>query len=465
MKILNAIKAPFKIFSRDVDMLDGKITPSVIIYLIPLIFTNLLQSLFNAVDITMLGNLAGSQSVAEVAATSNIIALFVQTVIAMSVGTSILLSYAMGSADSERTKRIIKVSYTFSLIAGVSIAVIGIILARPMLKLIDCPDDVIDGATSYIQIYFLAVPGIMFYNYMSHVLRISGDSRRPFVYLTIAGVTNVVLNYIFVSIFGMATVGVALATAISSYLSAVLLFIRLLKIGGDLKLSPLGFSLDGKTLKRIVLLGVPSGISTAAFAIPNLMINSAVNSFGASAIAGNGANGIVNNLMIFAVSGAVGITTAAFVGKNIGANNGKRASRIIGSIMLVTFVLMGVMTVFGLVFAREIISIVIPDDPVGIEFGVMANKFVMSVAVLSGFMNVCGGVLNALGKTGVNMTINLICTCGLRFVWMLTIYKLFPTAEMLYLCFTVTWIICCLVQMATVWYMWRRYRKGSLHAD
>ncbi|MBQ1260899.1 MAG: MATE family efflux transporter [Clostridia bacterium] len=463
-KILNIIKAPFKIFSKDVDMLEGKITPSIIVYLIPLIFTNLLQSLFNAVDITMLGNLAGSQSVAEVSATGTIIGLLVQTVISTSVGTSIVLSYSMGANDAQRTQKIIKVSYTFSLILGVLVAVLGLLLSKPMLRATSCPDSVIDGSANYMRIYFLGAPAMLFYNFMSHVLRVSGDSRRPFIYLTVAGVTNVVLNFIFVKFFALNTVGVALATTISNYLSAILLFIRLLKIKGELKISPTAFSLDGNTLKKIVTLGIPAGISSAAFSIPNLMITSAVNGFGPSAISGNGAQGIVNNLLIFAISGAFGVATAAFVGKNIGAGNRERVGKLIRSFMLLALSVLAVITVLGLIFAKEIIAIVIPDDPAGIEFGAMTNRYIMSVAVLSGVMNVSGGIMQAFGKTGINMTVNLICTCGLRFVWMLLIYPLMPTADMLYVCFTITWIVCAIVDIAVILTLWHKYKSNKILA-
>ena len=457
---MNAKIKKKSLFSGNVNMLEGSVTKSMIAFVIPLILSGILQSLFNAADIAVVGNFAGKEAVAAVGATSVIITFLVNVSVTLATGVNVILSRAIGAGDEHRIKRTVGTSFFVSLALGVLIAILGELLAYPLLELTGCPENIRDDAALYMRVYFIGVPATMFYNFMSSVVRLNGDSTRPFIYLSISGVTNVVLNLVFVIGFGMAVAGVAIATVISLYLSAVLLLIRILRIDGACRLDLKRLTFSTATFTKIMRYGIPSSVSTAASAISSMYIQSIVNSYGDVGISGNTAAVSIETFM-FSVFGAIYGAIPAFMGQNIGAGNRERTMKVlrVGAIMT-----LAVGLVFGLVsglFGKALLSLYLPNDPDAISFGLIRVRYILTLAMLCAATYIIGASIQSFGYTTFQMVYDLVATCALRVVWLAFIYPLNPTPEMLYVCFPLSWVIVIAVAGAYNAVICRRYMRGA----
>ena len=443
-----------------VNILEGAITPSIISFTAPLVLAAVLQTLYHAADIMVVGNFAGKSAVVAVGATTSITNLLLTGIMNIAVGTNILLSRAFGAKDKKGIREIIDTTFIFALCLGVAILVLGEVLATPLLKITGCPDDVMPGALTYMGIYLLCVPATVFYNYMSTVLRVNGDTVRPFIYLTVSGLANVVFNLFFVLVLKITVAGVAIATVISSYLSAALLFIRLLRVDEDLRLRLRGLTFSFDVLKKIIRYGVPSAISASTFSITNVQIQSAINSFGQIGISGNTAAQTIEGVL-YNFTGSFNVAASTFVGQCIGAGNRERAIKVqkhayalsVGSSIVISAIM--------LIFGEFLLGMFIPGEVEAIEFGMIRSRFIMSVAFFNAASAVSGGVLQAYGYTTFQMLTNLGITCGFRVIWMLFIYPLLPTPEMLYICYPITWIGAALILLCAVLRLNKRYKRGE----
>ena len=448
------------LLGRDVDILHGPIVGGTVAFAIPMILQNMLANLYNAADIAVVGNMSDKVAVASVGATTTIIGLLVNLFIAINAGYGVILTRALGQNDDERIKRVVKTGYTFSLILGLAITVIGMVFARPMLRLTDCPDDVIDGATLYLRIYMLGVPAITFTNFNGGIIRLRGDSTRPFIYSAISGAANVVLNIVLVLITGHAVVSVAVATVISTYISAVLYFIRLVRIDGACRLKPLDFGINGDVFIKILRYGVPAMVSSATYSVANIQIQSAINSFEAAGISGNTA-AITIEAFAFAVTNTLMSVVATFVGQSIGAGDRKRVFKILkcsyllwGGVSLVTGTLV-------LVFGKSLIGLIIPGEVEAIAFGAIRLKYIGIAIFMHGLININSGSMQAFGKTAFQMIVNLIGVCGFRMIWMSVIYPLNPMPDTLYMCFPISYALITTVGILFVSYLIRKYKRGE----
>ncbi len=448
---------------KTVDMTKGPILSTVLRFCIPLILGGLLQCAYSAADLMVVGKFASADDLAAVGATSPVTGLTINLFIALAVGSSILLARAFGAKDEVKIRRLVSTSYTFSLLLGVFIALLGQILAVPLLRLSGCPAEIMDGAVLYLRIIFLGAPAQLFYNFMCNVIRSDGDSKRPLFYLAVSGVLNVGLNLVFVLALGMGAGGVAAATVVSQYASALLLFIRLVSLDGAKHLSPFKFNINPKQLGRILRLGVPSAVSSSMYSIANFQIMSAINAYGAYATAGNAA---ATNIEGFFTTMTATLTTAtsAFVGQNIGAGNRERVSKSITKLYLFAVPTFGLVGLLAPIFGKELLSLYLPEGSFdAAEFGTIRLWCVSAVLFLSAAMNINSGALQAFGYTTYSMLISVICVCGFRTLWLLFVYPYYTTPLGLYICFTISWLITCAVGTVTVWVLRTKFKKGTLN--
>ena len=353
--------------SYEMDMCNGPILSKVLVYAFPLMLSGILQLLFNAADVIVVGRYAGSQSLAAVGSTSALINLLVNVFIGLSVGVNVLVAQYYGAKKEDDVNETVHTAVAISLVSGVFLVFIGFLLSRPLLELMGTPADVIDKSTIYMKFYFAGMPVIMLYNFGSAVLRAVGDTRRPLYYLTIAGVVNVLLNVFFVTQLNMDVAGVALATVLAQVISAGLVVRALMQSEGCLKLELKKLRIDKSKLKRIVRVGLPAGMQGAIFSISNVLIQSSVNSFGSIAMAGNTTAQNIEGF-IYTAMNAVYQTNLSFTSQNYGGRKFSRLNRI-------TLTCVGVVTVVGLVLglscygAGEFLVGIYSSDPEVVQYG------------------------------------------------------------------------------------------------
>ncbi len=423
-----------------VDMRDGPVFSSMLKYVVPIVLSGILQSLFSAADIAVVGNFAGTSAVAAVGATSAIISFLVTVSISISSGVSIVLSRAIGAGDEQRIKRTVGTSAVLALVLGLTTAVAGVVFARPLLRLTGCPLAIMDGAVLYMRIYFLGLPATLLYNFLSPLLSLNGDTVRPFIYLAASGVLNVCLNLLFVIGLGMSVAGVAIATVISLYVSLLLLFIRITHIEGACRFSLCTLVFSFGTLRKILYYGVPSSVSGAASAFSSIYIQTIINSYGEAAISGNTAAGNLETFM-FTALGAFYSAIPAFMGQNIGA--GKR-DRVIKVVRVGTLMTLAVGLIFGLLgslFGGSLLSVYVPDSPEAIAFGMIRIKHILALGLVCSVTYAVGAINVGFGFSVFNGIVDLSSVCILRVIWLSLIYPLHPSAAMIYVCFPLGWAL------------------------
>jgi len=422
---------------REIDMLNGPIMGKIIVFTIPIILSSLLQLLFNAVDVMVIGKFAGSQSLAAVGSTNSITALFTHLFIGLSIGVNAVVARLIGSNDKEGLIESIHTAIAAAFISGIILVILGTSLCRNVLELMGSPADVIDKSTLYLKICFCGMPAMMVYNFGAAILRAFGDTRRPLLYLMIAGVINVVLNLIFVIAFNMDVEGVALATIISQYISGGCILRCILK-------EKERFAVDIKKIKiyktwmlDIIRVGVPSGVSSMLFASSDMVIQSAINSFGSVVMAANSAANSVEGFLYIAMNG-VQQAALTFVSQNYGASKTDRIKRTI-------FCCLGLVTsigIFGgaiiLIFRYSLIGLYSGDITI-IEYAISRLFILCPLYFLMGILDTLCGSLRALGYSLHVMIVSIFCICVLRLIYIFTIFENFNTYQMVFIIYPITW--------------------------
>lgn len=449
-----------KLISRDVNMTSGKILPGIIKFAIPLILTGVLQQLYNTADIFVAGNFGGKEALAAVGATSAIISILVNVFVNIFIGTNILVARSVGAKDDEMLKKIVSTTYIVSLALGVGVLIFGELLTVPLLEITGCPTNVIGGAETYMRIYLVGVPASMFMNFAASVIRSSGDSKTPFIYLSISGLANVVFNVLFVLISGNAVVSVALATVVSMYLSAILFFIYMVRIEGPTRLNPFKFKYHGIIFSKTIRYGIPAVISSVCFSFTNVIIQPAINAYGDVGISASAASSSIE-AFIYAINNSFMSTVVAFVGQNIGAGKRDRVAKVLKTSYLTAVSIMVVFTVVMISFGRQILQFYIPGETEAIEFARLRLTVIMSAAVINAAMNVNAGALQAYGYTSLQMVSNLIGVCVFRIFWMLVIYPQNVTPFMLWICYPISWVITCVTIFIIVMVLTKKYLRGK----
>ena len=429
-------------------MLSGPLWSSLITYTIPIMLTGLLQLLFNAADLVIVGRFSGSINVAAVSATGAITNLIVTLFIGLSVGAGVAVAHGLGGNQTAEVHRTVHTALPTALIGGIVLTIVGAVFAEDFLRLMNTPDNVLPLSAMYMRIYFFGMTFTMVYNFCASILRAAGDTSSPLIFLTIAGVLNVALNVVFVILFHMTVDGVALATVISQAVSAVLVVIALMKRKDACKLSLRKMRFYKAPLLKIIRIGLPAGIQGTLFSISNVVIQSSINSFGSEALmSGNGAASNIEGF-IFVIMNSFHQTAVNFIGQNAGAHQYMRIKKIFaycaGYVAIAGFIAGFSVWYFG----EELLSIYITDSQEAIMQGLVRFNYVALPYFICGLMDVSTGALRGMGASLSPLIISVLGVCGIRIAWIYTIFQIpqFHTPQCLYLCYLISWIVTFLFQ-------------------
>lgn len=445
-------------------MLQGPLLPSILLYTFPIILTSLLQLLFNAADLVVVGRWCGSVAVAAVGATGAITNLIVNLFIGLSVGSGVTMAHALGGRNADAAHKTVHTTLPLALISGVFLTVIGVGFSETFLRLMGTPEDVLPLSAKYMRIYFCGITFTMVYNFCASILRAAGDTRSPLVFLTLAGVINVVMNIIFVTQLGMDVDGVALATVISQGVAALLVIMAMMRRTDESRLELKKMRIYKPQLLKIIRIGLPAGLQSSMFSISNVIIQSSINSFGSVAMSGNAAAGNIEGF-VWAAMNAFHQTAVNFTGQNMGARRYDRIRMILwcclGSVTVVGLLL----GVLGFAFGPQLLSIYITDSQEAISYGVMRLMYVCLPYCLCGMMDVSSGALRGLGSSFAPMVISVLGVCGMRIGWIYTIFQIprFHTLQSLYISYPISWAITYAAQLFAFLYLFNRFRKA--HAE
>ena len=434
---------------KDIDATQGPILKNFVIYAVPIALGSIIQTLFNAADMMVLGNFASSVAVASVGATGNITSLLVNTFIGLSAGSQVVLAQAFGERNRNRIQKTVGTSLTIAVILGIIITVVGLLCATWFLDITKCPENCYDGAALYLKLYLLSVPAILIYNYGSAIIRVSGDTSRPLTYLILSGLLNVVLNFVLCNLLPQKVAAVAIATVASQVLGAVLVVVRLMRIENDCRLSRESLRFDVNIFGKVMMIGIPCALSSSLYSISNLQIQSAINSFGSSATAANTAAASLEG-WAGSFTNAVGTTSLTFIGQNIGARNPDRIKKIFFMALVIGFCV-GLVLGLGLFsIGKPLLRLYVSDDALALDYGIIRMQFILAFYFIAGMNSVLGTTIQAFGYSFLNMTNSVFSVLILRVFWMTFIYPNYETLTCLYFCYTVSWTLILLINTAMV---------------
>lgn len=432
--------------STQMDMTQGKLFSKMVVFTLPIIFSGVLQLLFNAADVMVVGQFAGAQSLAAVGSTGSLVNLFVNLFLGLSSGTGAVVARFYGAHEDLRVRRCVHSAMLLAAVCGLGLSVAGVLLCRPMLQLMGSPADVIDKASLYLRIYFCGMPAMLIYNFGASVLRAIGETRRPLWFLSLAGVINVGLNLVLVVVFHMDVAGVAVATVTSQVVSAFLVVRCLIKTDSccHLDLHALGFYKE--EMGEMLRLGIPAGIQSSLFSVGNVLIQSTINSYGSLAMAGMSASHNVDGFL-YTAQNAFHHTASTFVAQNYGAKKPARIRRAMwmcqGMVTLVGVTLGVLMYVNGPALLG-----IYTTDPQVVAYGMVRLGLMSVTYFLCGNMEVFSGALRGLGYSVSPMIINLIFVCGFRVLWVNAtelfvrpVASEFTSLWALMLCWPVSWVL------------------------
>lgn len=443
-----------------IDMCEGSILPKMLRFALPLMCSSILQLLFNAADVVVVGRFCGDNSMAAVGSTTPIINLMTNLFMGLSIGANVLVAKYYGAKEEKKVHEAVHTAVALSILSGFVLTVIGLIFTKQILMWMNTPKVVFPLASKYLKIYFLGIVSVMLYNFCNSILRAVGDTKRPLYYLMFAGVINVVLNLFFVIVCKLDVAGVALATIISQCVSAFLIIRCLCREQAMYRLFLGKIKFYGHALKRILHIGIPSGIYGTVFSLSNVVIQSSVNSFGATVMAGNAAAMNIEGFVYMAMN-AFHQTAISFVSQNYGAGKIKRIWKIAilsQLCVIVTGLVLGQLTVL---FGSSLLGIYSSKNFV-IEAGLVRLKYICGPYFLCGMMDVMVGILRGLGRSVIPTIVSMIGACGLRLVWIFTIFaeEKYHTTRMLYLSYPLSWSITTLAHIICFLIVWRGIKRA-----
>ena len=403
--------------------------------------SSLLQLLFNAADVVVVGRFAGKEALAAVGSNTSLINLLINLFVGLSVGTNVVVARDLGAGRHDNVSHSVHTAITLALSSGIVMMIFGVTMSRQLLEWMSSPTDVIDLASVYLRIYFLGLPANFAYNFGAAILRAQGDTQRPLYFLTFAGVVNVVLNLIFVIALQMDVAGVALATIISQYISAVLVLRCLMKEQGPLHLDLKRLSLKKQVVFRIVQVGLPAGFQGMVFSLSNVVIQSSLNSFDdAVLVAGSSAGSNIESF-VYVTMNAFYQAAITFVGQNYGAAKCDRVDKVARQCV-------GFAVLFGLVvgnlayfFGAPLVGIYAPGEPEVVRQALIRMSIICCPYFICGFMDTLVGVLRGLGSSMIPMAVSIVGACGLRLIWVATVFPLYRTPTCLYISYPITWTV------------------------
>lgn len=446
--------------SYEIDMVNGPLLGKIIKFAIPLMLSGILQLFFNAADIVVVGRFAGSTAMAAVGSTGSLINLIVNVFMGLSVGTNVLVARYYGARDYKNLEETVHTSVFASIVCGCILIFVGIFLAKPMLTLMGSPEDVIDQATLYVRIYFGGMPAMMLYNFGAAILRSVGDTKRPLYFLTISGVLNVGLNLILVIVFDMGVAGVGIATVVSQCLAAVLVLICLVKSDAPYRVELKKLHIYKSKLLEMIRIGLPAGMQGTVFSISNVLIQSSINSFGSVVMAGSTAAGNIEGFVYTAMNSFYQ-TSLSFTGQNMGAKKYDRVSKImrlcVMCVTVVGIVLGGLCTLCG-----ETLLSIYTSDPEVIAYGMERMLLVCLPYFLCGIMDTLVGSMRGMGYSILPMIVSLAGACGLRVVWILTVFAADPTLPTLFVSYPISWTVTALTHFVCYLVAYNKLKKKAI---
>lgn len=445
--------------SYEIDMCSGPLLPRILLFAFPLICSGVLQLLFNAADIIVVGRFAGSHAMAAVGATSSLIALLVNFFIGISVGANVLVARFCGGGDYDDAQETVQTALWTAVAGGVMLVVIGVAAARPMLEWMATPIEVLDQAVLYMRLYFLGMPATMLFNFGAAVLRAVGDTRRPLYFLLISGVANVCCNLFFVIRLGMGVAGVAAATVIAQCISAGLIVLCLMKMDGMCHVDPKNIRFYRDKFSRMMLIGLPAGLQSVIFNISNVLIQSSVNSFGATVVAGNTAAQNIEGFVYISMN-ALYQTSLSFTSQNLGARQFKRIDQILVR-CLVIVTLIGLVMGNGAHLLGPHLLGIYSDEADVIAFGMERLAVVAATYFLCGIMDVVAGSVRGLGYSMLPMLVSIVGACVFRVIWIFTVFRMLHTQFSLYVSYPISWVLTITAHLTCYFIVRRKVRQRA----
>lgn len=442
------------------DMTEGALLPKLIKYSLPLVATGILQVFYNAADMIVVGRYAGDFAMGAVGACGSLINLIINAFIGLSVGTSICVAHAIGAKDDERVKRLVHTSLFLGVVFGIAVGVFGFFMAEPLLRMMETPESLLVEAVPYMRAYFVGVPAGLIYNFMAAALRSSGDSKRPLIFLALAGVLNVALNLVMVLGFGMGAIGVGIATSASQVASAVMIIVFLRRTGGPCRIRLRDTRAHNRELAEIVRTGVPASIQSVVFSLSNVLIQSSINLYGDVVVSGNTAASNIESF-IYVSMNSIYQATLTFVGQHVGAGKLERIKKIVVLSVVLVSVIGLAFGMLAYVFHEPLLAIYKPGDDALTaamrQAGANRMSIIATTYFLCGIMDVLSGTLRGMGKSVLPMGVAIFGSCLLRIAWIYTVCPLFEgNIAVLYAAYPVTWVVTLLGHLACCIVAYRR---------
>lgn len=429
----------------EIDMCSGSLMDKLILFSLPLMLSGILQLMFNAVDLIVVGRFSGPMALAAVGSTTALIAVFINLFIGVSQGTNVLAARFFASQQKEKMSETVHTSIWFALVSGMVMAVVGLAFSRGALQLMATPEDVIDQSSLYMRIYFLGMPFFMLYNYGAAVLRAIGDTRRPLLFLIIAGAANAILNLIFVAVFGLGVAGVAIATVISQMISCVLVLCCLIRTDAIYRLEWKKLRVNRWCLGQIFRVGIPAGVQSTVINFSNVLLQSSVNSFGSTAMAGYTA---ANNLFGFMYTSVNAVTQAcmSFTSQNYGAGQWKRMGKVLRHCLFLTTAVSLMLGSVIYSFGPEILKLY-TEEPDVIASAMEVLSYTTLTYFMCGIMDLFPGALRGMGFSAAPMVLSIIGTVGTRLVWIYGIFPMHRSLSVLFVSYPVSWLLTIVMQV------------------
>lgn len=445
---------------HNIDMQSGPLVKNIIRFALPIALSSILQQLFNSADTAIAGKFGTPNALAAVGTNGEIVALAVSLSSGLAVGANVVISHFIGAGQKEKISGAVHTSMLYSVIAGIILGVIGIFSAEPLLRLINTPDNVLDSAVLYLRLYSAGIPFLMIYDFGSAVLRSKGDSRRPLIALIISGIINVLLNLFFVIILQMSVAGVALATDISTLLSAVIVVYWLSREDGELKLKFKNLKFDRESLIKINVIGIPAALQGAVFCIANIFIQSAINTFGSEAAAGS-AIAMNFEYIAYYVNTSFGQATATFTAQNYAARNIKRCRKVFID-CLVLGIVFSVLMRSAFVIFRYQLSGLFSSSVSEIRYSCERIMIILLFQPLCTLYEIPAWTMRGLGYSTVPAIETMLGICLIRIVWIYTVFQHFNSLDSLFTAFPVTWVITSLLVNITFAFVWHKVKTTQI---
>lgn len=444
------------------DMTEGPFLKKILLFSVPLMLTGLLQLAYNSADIIVVGKCVGPEALAAVGSTGSLVNLFLNVFLGLSMGSGVMVARHIGEKDNKKIHECVHTAMLMSVICGLFIGTVGFFASKYMLRIMDVPPDVIELATLYLKIYFLGSPGLLAYNFGASIIRATGDTKRPLYILSLSGLVNVGFNLLLVLVFNMGVSGVAIATIVSQYLSAIFIVIYLMRMPNSCKLIVNKLKLYKSELKSIVRLGVPAGVQNSLFSVSNVIIQSTVNSFGSVAMAGIAAGSNFDSY-VYTCTNAVAQTAMNFTSQNMGAKKYRNVGKVYRYCLIVTVIVGLGMGWLGRLFGDQIVGL-FSDEAEVIAIGAERLKMIMPFYFFCSLMDVAACQIRGMGKSVEPMIVSLIGACGIRLFWVFFVLPHNHTLMFLYIAYPLSWSLTFFAQFILYFIIKRRMKKKGQFA-